>query len=342
MSILITGGCGYIGSHAAIALLEAGHNVVLFDSLINSSVSVLQGISSIVGRSVDFVRGDIRDAYAITSVIEKYDIKSVFHFAGLKSVAESQAKSLSYYSTNVAGTITLVEVMDRCNVRDLVFSSSATVYNPASTMPLSENSPAYSSSSVYGNTKIIGEQLLHNLFSSNERWSIAILRYFNPVGAHKSGLIGEMPVGTPNNLMPYVCQVAAGHKSKLSVYGSDYPTIDGTGVRDYIHIEDLVEGHLSAYNYIKKNKGVHTWNLGTGIGHSVLQVVQAFEKLNRVRVPYVVADRRVGDIAASWSAVAKARDELNWEAKRGIEQMVADAWQWYSRGRQIEMSQSEI
>ena len=328
--ILVTGGAGYIGSHTTLALLEAGCEVVVLDNLCNSSAESLHRVEAICGRSPLFVQGDIRDAELLDVLFREHRIGAVLHFAGLKAVGESVREPLAYYENNVAGSVTLCQAMARAGVFRLVFSSSATVYGEPARMPIREDFPTGTPTNPYGRSKLMVEELLRDLAVSDPRWSIALLRYFNPVGAHESGLIGEDPNGIPNNLLPYVAQVAIGKLKELAVFGDDYPTRDGTGVRDYIHVVDLADGHLKALQALSAQSGVHVWNLGTGNGYSVLEMVQAFEQASGRPVPYRIAPRRSGDIAECWADPGKAARELGWKAERGLEAMMEDAWRWQS------------
>ncbi|MFW2039746.1 UDP-glucose 4-epimerase GalE [Acinetobacter ursingii] len=327
-NILVTGGAGYIGSHTCVELLNANHEVVVFDNLSNSSVESLNRVQELTGKSVTFVEGDIRNARQLDRVFAQHQIDAVIHFAGLKAVGESQQLPLIYFDNNIAGSISLVNAMQRAGVFKLVFSSSATVYDEANTSPLNEDMPTGMPSNNYGYTKLIVEQMLQKLAIADERWSIALLRYFNPVGAHQSGRIGEDPQGIPNNLMPYVTQVAVGRREKLAIFGNDYDTIDGTGVRDYIHVVDLANAHLCALNNRLQNIGCRAWNIGTGNGSSVLQVKNTFEQVNGVPVAFEFAPRREGDVATSFANNQRAMDELGWTAKYTLEDMLKDSWHW--------------
>jgi UDP-glucose 4-epimerase len=329
-SILITGGAGYIGSHAAVAFLQAGHRVVILDNLCNSSAESLRRIATIARREPVFVKGDVRDRVLLDHLLAEHAVSSVMHFAGLKAVGESVDQPLRYYDNNVHGSQVLLQAMADARVFSLVFSSSATVYGEAAQMPISETCPVGRPANPYGRSKWMVEEMLRDLAASDTRWHLAILRYFNPVGAHESGLMGEDPRGTPNNLMPYVAQVALGRRPELVVFGADYPTPDGTGVRDYIHVVDLAEGHLRALEALRDRTGVHVWNLGTGRGHSVLEMVRAFESVSGRRVPYRLANRRPGDVATCYADPAKAERELNWKATRGLTEMMRDTWRWQS------------
>lgn len=334
MKILVTGGAGYIGSHTTLALLEAGYEVVVLDNLCNSSAESLRRVERISGKAPLFVQGDIRDRQLLDEIFAKFNINAVLHFAGLKAVGESVQKPLAYYENNVAGSVTLCEAMAQAGVFRLVFSSSATVYGEPGQMPIREDFPTGTPTNPYGRSKLMVEEVLRDLAVSDARWSIALLRYFNPVGAHESGLIGEDPNGIPNNLLPYVTQVAIGKLKELSVFGNDYPTADGTGVRDYIHVVDLADGHLKALQRISAQPGVHIWNLGTGKGYSVLEMVKAFEQASGRPVPYCIAPRRAGDIAVCWADPHKAERELGWKAGRGLQVMMEDAWRWQSKNPQ--------
>ncbi len=327
-NILVTGGAGYIGSHTCLELLNAGHDVVVLDNLSNSSEQSLQRVQQLTGKSLSFIQGDIRDAQALDQLFSLYQIDAVIHFAGLKAVGESQQIPLTYFDNNIAGSISLIQAMERANVFKLVFSSSATVYDEGNISPLNEHMPTGLPSNNYGYTKLIVEQLLEKAAIADPRWSIALLRYFNPVGAHKSGQIGEDPQGIPNNLMPYVTQVAVGRREKLSIYGNDYDTVDGTGVRDYIHVVDLANAHLCALNNRLAATGCRAWNIGTGNGSSVLQVKDTFEQVNGVAVAFEFAPRRAGDVATSFADNARAIAELGWKPQYQLEDMLADSWNW--------------
>lgn len=326
----MTGGTGYIGSHTVVQLLGAGARVVVLDNLSNSHPKVLRRIEAITGHLPLFIKGDIRDRSFLKTLFEAHTIYAVIHFAGLKAVGESVEKPMLYYDNNVTGTLALIDAMAQAGVMRLVFSSSATVYGDPSTVPIHEGFPL-KANSPYGRSKLMVEEILRDLGVSEPRWQIALLRYFNPVGAHASGLMGEDPSGIPNNLMPFVAQVAVGQREKLRVFGGDYPTPDGTGVRDYIHVEDLARGHLAALWAIKRKKGILTVNLGTGKGYSVLDVVRAFEQASGKVVPYEIADRRLGDVATCYADPARAREVLGWEASLDLNRMCEDAWHWQSR-----------
>lgn len=326
--ILVTGGAGYIGSHTCVELLNAGQEVVVFDNFSNSHPESLKRVEAITGRGVQLVEGDIRDQAALEDALRRFGCTAVIHFAGLKAVGESVEKPLDYYDNNVIGTHRLLKAMGNCGVKTLVFSSSATVYGEPQRLPLTEDHPL-SATNPYGRTKLVIEDMLRDLFRSDPSWQIGILRYFNPVGAHVSGLIGEDPQGIPNNLMPFVAQVAVGRREQLKVWGCDYPTPDGTGVRDYIHVVDLAIGHLKALERLREPQCFEV-NLGTGIGYSVLDVVKAFEKASGRPVPYELAPRRAGDVAACYADPAFAAELLGWRAERGIDAMCVDAWRWQS------------
>lgn len=330
MSILVTGGAGYIGSHTVVELLKLGKEVVIVDNLSNSSILVLDRIEEITGKRPTFYELDVADKAALRSVFEKESIEAAIHFAGYKAVGESVEKPVMYYENNIMSTLALVEVMAEFGVKKIVFSSSATVYGLNNPSPLVENMPT-SATNPYGYTKVMLEQILRDLEVSDKEWSVALLRYFNPIGAHESGLIGEDPAGIPNNLMPFIAQVAVGKRAELSVFGNDYDTVDGTGVRDYIHVVDLALGHIKALEKISDTTGVYTYNLGSGQGTSVLELVQAFEKVNGVPVPYKIVDRRPGDVATCYANADKALAELNWKTEKTIEDMCRDTWNWQSK-----------
>lgn len=325
--ILVTGGAGYIGSHTCVELLAAGHRIVVLDNLSNSKVAVLDRIKQITNRDLDFIKGDIRDTALLDQLLAAQSFDAVIHFAGLKAVGESVAKPLLYYQNNVAGTATLLEAMGKAGLKTLVFSSSATVYGDPASVPIREDFPTHATN-PYGRTKLMIEEMLTDLSQADPAWRIACLRYFNPVGAHESGRIGEDPNGIPNNLMPYVTQVAVGKLPRLRVFGNDYPTRDGTGVRDYIHVVDLAKGHLAALNYLLTHEGSWTVNLGTGRGYSVLEVIQAFERATGQRIPYDIVARRPGDVAQCYADPSKAEKLLGWRAERDLVAMCADAWKW--------------
>ena len=327
--ILVTGGAGYIGSHTVLLLLEAGYEVVVFDNFCNASQESLRRVEKIVGKNIPFVEGDIRCSEDLDKAFTEYKISAVIHFAGLKAVGESVSEPLSYYDNNVNGTLVLCGAMRRHNCFQIVFSSSATVYGDPHTTPITEAFPL-SATNPYGKTKLFVEEILRDLYTSDDQWHIALLRYFNPVGAHISGTIGEDPNGIPNNLMPFIAQTAVGKREHLSVFGDDYETVDGTGVRDYIHVMDLSSGHLKALEYLEKHSGVLTVNLGTGHGSSVLEMVKAFEAASGKKVPYKVAPRRPGDIATCYADPSYAKEVLGWEATREIKEMCEDSWRWQS------------
>ena len=327
MKILATGGAGYIGSHTCVELLRCGHEVVVVDNLQNSKLEAVRRVQEITGGKIAFHKADLRDRSALENIFRQESVDAVIHFAGLKAVGESTQKPLEYYQNNITGTLVLCEVMRQAGVRTIVFSSSATVYGNPESVPIREDFPL-SATNPYGRTKLMIEEILGDLHVSDPAWNIAILRYFNPVGAHKSGKIGEDPRGIPNNLFPYITQVAIGRLKELSVYGNDYPTPDGTGVRDYIHVVDLACGHLKALEKISGKKGLSIYNLGTGRGYSVLEAVAAFEKASGRKVPYKNAQRRPGDIPACYADPSKANRELGWRATRGLDEMCADSWRW--------------
>jgi UDP-glucose 4-epimerase len=330
MAILVTGGAGYIGSHTVAQLLASGQDVLVLDNLCNSKTAVMERITKITDKSPVFIEGDVRDAALLQKLFSRHTIDSVIHFAGLKSVAEGGVKPLLYYDNNVAGSVTLFEQMAKANVHSLVFSSSATVYGEPVFLPYTEAHPL-SPMNVYGHTKLMVEQVLRDLANSNPAWRIALLRYFNPVGAHISGLIGEDPSGIPNNLMPFVTQVAVGKREKLSVFGDDYDTVDGTGVRDYIHVDDLASGHLAALDYLDKHTGILAVNLGTGRGTSVFELLHAFERACGKKIPYEVVPRRSGDLPEYYAQADYAKAVLGWQAKYDINRMCEDSWRWQSQ-----------
>ena len=326
--VLLTGGAGYIGSHTAVELYNAGYEPVVADDLSNSSREAVKRVSELIGQDVAFYEIDVCDADALERVFAENDLFAVVHFAGYKAVGESVAKPLEYYDNNLNSTITLLRVMKKHGVKNLVFSSSATVYGVPEKVPLDEGSPAVECSNPYGWTKLMNEHIIRDACVADKDLSAMLLRYFNPVGAHESGRIGEDPAGIPNNLFPYISQVAVGKLEKLSVFGDDYPTPDGTGVRDYIHVVDLARGHVSAISYIAEHKGCEVVNLGTGKGYSVLDMVHAFERVNGVKVPYVIAPRRPGDVAECWSDPSKAERLFGWKAEKTLEDMCRDSWNW--------------
>ena len=327
MAVLITGGTGYIGSHTCIEFLNANYDVVVADNFSNSKEEVLKRIKEITGKDVKFYKTDIRDKEALRLIFSENSIESVIHFAGLKAVGESVSIPLKYYDNNIWGTVNLLEVMNEFNVKKIVFSSSATVYGYSKEVPFKENLPL-SATNPYGRTKLMIEEILGDLYSSDNSWSIALLRYFNPIGAHESGKIGEDPNGIPNNLMPYITQVAVGKREKLSVFGDDYETHDGTGVRDYIHVTDLAKGHLYAMRKVNESSGIDSYNLGTGKGYSVLDLVKAFENVNNIKIPYIITGRRPGDIDSCYADPSKAEKILGWKAEKTLEDMCLDSWRW--------------
>jgi UDP-glucose 4-epimerase len=335
-SILVTGGTGYIGSHTVVALIEAGYNPVIVDNLINSKAQVLKRVAGITGKKPPFYKIDLRDTAALDKVFRKHKIDSVIHFAGLKAVGESVAEPLRYYENNILGSISLFFAMEKNNVKKIIFSSSASVYGEASAVPIKEDAPV-APANPYASSKLIIENILKDVYVNNPSWQIVLLRYFNPVGAHQSGLIGEDPQGIPNNLMPYISQVAVGRRKQINVFGKNYPTKDGTGVRDYIHVMDLADGHLSALRKIEKTKAVKAKqkpliiNLGTGRGYTVLEVIEAFAKASGRKIPYKITKRRPGDIAVCYAGTALAKKLLGWKAKRNLARMCADAWRWQSQ-----------
>ena len=329
MSVLVTGGAGYIGSHTCVEMLESGYEVVVIDNLDNSSSESLNRVEKITGKKVKFYENDVRDKEALRKIFTENKIDSVIHFAGLKAVGESVREPMLYYANNLESTIALIEVMTEFNVKKFVFSSSATVYGVAKEMPLIEGMPT-GAINPYGRTKLFIENILRDLYISDNEWSITLLRYFNPIGAHKSGIIGEDPKGIPNNLMPYIAQVAVGKLEKLHVFGNDYNTVDGTGVRDYIHVVDLAVGHVKAVNWVLKNTGCEEINLGTGNGTSVLQLKDAFSKASGIEIPFVIDPRRPGDPDEVYADASKALKLLGWKAERGIDEMCEDTWRWQS------------
>jgi UDP-glucose 4-epimerase len=330
MSVLVTGGAGYIGSHCCVELLNDGYDVVVVDNLSNSKKEALDRVENITGNSLSFHEVDLLDQEALDEVFSQYDIDSVIHFAGLKAVGESVEKPLKYYDNNVTGTIRLCEVMENHGVKDIVFSSSATVYGDPDEVPITEDFPL-KPTNPYGRSKLMVEQVLSDLYQADKSWNVVLLRYFNPIGAHKSGDIGEDPTGIPNNLMPYISQVAVGKLDELKVFGDDYPTRDGTGIRDYIHVVDLCVGHLDALEKLQDNPGVKVYNLGTGRGYSVLEMIDAFEEATGKEIPYQITERRPGDIAKCFADPSKAEKELGWKAERGIVDMCRDTWAWQSK-----------
>ena len=329
--ILVTGGAGFIGSHTLIELHKAGYEFVVVDNLVNSNPEALRRVGELIGAEVPFVKADIRDREALNKVFEQYKFDSCIHFAGLKAVGESVAKPLEYYENNMSGTFTLIDVMRQHGCKNIIFSSSATVYGDPAIIPITEECPKGHCTNPYGQTKSMLEQVLMDVQKAEPEWNVVLLRYFNPIGAHQSGRIGENPNGIPNNLMPYITQTAIGRRKELGVFGNDYDTHDGTGVRDYIHVVDLATAHVAALQAIEKNAGLAIYNIGTGLGYSVLDVVNAFEKANGVKVPYSIKPRRPGDIATCYCDPSKAERELGWKAKYGIEDMCRDSWNWQSQ-----------
>lgn len=329
-SILVTGGAGFIGSHTALELLNTGYKVVVVDNLSNSKLTAISRVESLASKKIDFYQMDLLNKSDLREIFNAYSFDSVIHFAALKAVGESVEQPLRYYKNNISGTIHLCEIMQEAGVKNFVFSSSATVYGDPSQSPLTEDA-SLGAVNPYGQTKLTTEYLLKDLQAANPDWNVALLRYFNPVGAHESGQIGEDPSGIPNNLMPYVTQVAVGKREKLSVFGNDYPTRDGTGERDYIHVVDLAIGHLKALEKLEDNPGLVTYNLGTGSGYTVLELVKTFEKTNGVSIPYEIAPRRAGDASSCYADPSKAENELGWKAERGLEEMCRDAWNWQQK-----------
>lgn len=330
MTILVAGGAGYIGSHTVVQLLEAGHEVLVLDNLCNSKAQVIERIAKIAGKAPIFIEGDIRDRNLLKQLFIKYDIETVIHFAGMKAVGESVKKPLIYYDNNVIGSIILFQEMAAANIRSIIFSSSATVYGDPQFLPITENHPL-SVTNPYGQNKLIIENILRDIYLADPTWKVVLLRYFNPVGAHISGLIGEDPADIPNNLMPFVAQVAIGKRKQLQIFGNDYPTPDGTGVRDYIHVEDLAAGHLAALNYQKSHGGILAINLGTGKGTSVMEMISAFHKASNQPINFEVVPRRAGDIASCYADASLAKTVLGWQAVHGIDRMCVDAWRWQSQ-----------
>ncbi|MCG3732419.1 UDP-glucose 4-epimerase GalE [Vibrio cincinnatiensis] len=328
MSVLITGGMGYIGSHTCVQMIEAGLEPIIIDNLCNAKTEVLNRIEALTGKKPTFYQGDVRDEALLDSIFSAHTIQAVIHFAGLKAVGESVSKPLEYYDNNVNGSLVLLRSMRKAGVKTIVFSSSATVYGDPKVVPITESSPTGATTNPYGSSKHMVEQCLSDLFVAEKDWSITLLRYFNPVGAHPSGSMGEDPQGIPNNLMPFIAQVAVGRREKLSVFGDDYATPDGTGVRDYIHVMDLADGHIAALNTVGKKAGLHVYNLGTGKGSSVLEMIAAFSDACGKPVPYEVCPRRPGDIAQCWASTEKAERELGWKAQYTLAQMTADTWHW--------------
>ncbi|MGF1741203.1 UDP-glucose 4-epimerase GalE [Vibrio profundum] len=330
MKVLVTGGTGYIGSHTCVQMIEAGMEPIIVDNLCNSNREVLTRIQTLTGVMPTFYQGDIRDEAFLDQVFSEHDIQSVIHFAGLKAVGESVSKPLDYYDNNVNGSLVLARSMKKAGVKSLVFSSSATVYGDPAQVPITESSPTGATTNPYGRSKYMVEQCLSDLFVAEDDWSITLLRYFNPVGAHQSGTMGEDPQGIPNNLMPFIAQVAIGRREQLSVFGDDYPTPDGTGVRDYIHVLDLADGHIAALRKVGEKSGLHIFNLGTGNGSSVLEMVDAFRQASGKNIAHTICPRRPGDIAECWASTAKAEEELGWKATRTVLDMTQDTWRWQS------------
>ncbi|PKH20993.1 UDP-glucose 4-epimerase GalE [Enterobacterales bacterium CwR94] len=330
MRVLVTGGSGYIGSHTCVALLQQGHDVVILDNLYNSKRRVLEAIHTIAGKQATFIEGDVRDEALLQTLFAQHAIDSVIHFAALKAVGESVEQPLAYYDNNVSGTLTLLRAMHQAGVFQFIFSSSATVYGSQPRIPYEESFPTGKPASPYGQSKLMVEQILTDLAVADPRWHIALLRYFNPVGAHPSGEMGEDPQGIPNNLMPFIAQVAVGRRDSLAVYGNDFPTADGTGVRDYIHVMDLAAGHIAAMLTTTQRAGAEVYNLGSGQGHSVLEVIAAFSEASGKALPYHFAPRRAGDLPAYWAATDKAARELNWRAQLTLQDMAEDTWRWQS------------
>ena len=328
MAILVTGGAGFIGSHTCVELLDAGYDVVVYDNLYNASEKSLERVKELTGKEVTFVKGDILDPVMLEKVFTENKIESVIHFAGLKAVGESVAKPWEYYNNNIAGTLTLVDAMRKHGCKNIIFSSSATVYGDPAEIPITENCPKGQCTNPYGWTKSMLEQILSDIQKADNEWNVILLSYFNPIGAHPSGRMGENPNGIPNNLMPYITQVAVGKLKELGVFGNDYDTPDGTGVRDYIHVVDLAKGHVAALSKIQENPGLKIYNLGTGHGYSVLDIVTNFEKANGIKIPYSIKPRRAGDIATCYCDPALAKAEMGWEAQYGIEEMCRDSWNW--------------
>lgn len=331
MSILVTGGAGYIGSHTCVELVEAGYDIVVADNLSNSCEEAVHRVEHIVGRSIPFVKAELTHADEVEELFERFgDIDSVIHFAGLKAVGESVAKPLEYYYNNLTCTLEVLKAMRRHNVKNFVFSSSATVYGDPERVPISEDFPTGGTTNPYGTTKLFQERILMDYCAADPTMNVALLRYFNPIGAHESGLIGEDPVGIPNNLMPYITQVASGKLKQLRVFGNDYPTHDGTGVRDYIHVVDLARGHVAACNYLMQHSGCEVFNLGTGTGYSVLDLVNTFQRVNDIQIPYAIVERRPGDVARCYADPSKAKELLGWQAEKTLDDMCRDSWRWQS------------
>ncbi|HEZ3578026.1 TPA: UDP-glucose 4-epimerase GalE [Neisseria meningitidis] len=329
--ILVTGGTGFIGSHTVVSLLKSGHQVVILDNLCNSSINILPRLKTITGQEIPFYQGDIRDREILRRIFAENRIDSVIHFAGLKAVGESVAEPMKYYDNNVSGSLVLAEEMAQAGVFSIVFSSSATVYGDPGKVPYTEDMPPGDTTSPYGASKSMVERILTDIQKADPRWSVILLRYFNPIGAHESGLIGEQPNGIPNNLLPYICQVASGRLPQLSVFGGDYPTPDGTGMRDYIHVMDLAEGHIAAMQAKSNVAGTHLLNLGSGRASSVLEIIRAFEAASGLNIPYQIQPRRAGDLACSFADPSHTKQQTGWETKRGLQQMMEDSWRWVSR-----------
>ena len=331
MNVLVTGGAGYIGSHTCVELLNEGYGVVVVDNLCNSNAESLNRVEELTGKTVKFYEGDVRDEALLKKIFAENELGCVIHFAGLKAVGESVEKPWEYYDNNLNSTLVLTKVMKEAGMKNIIFSSSATVYTADNEMPLKETSRTGHCTNPYGWTKYMTEQILSGMANADKEWGIVLLRYFNPIGAHESGRIGEDPRGIPNNLMPYITQVAVGRREKLSVFGNDYDTPDGTGVRDYIHVVDLAKGHVAAVKYVQENKGCEVFNLGTGIGYSVLDMVHTFEEANGVKVPYRITDRRPGDLAICYADPAKSAEVLGWTATKNLTDMCRDSWNWQSQ-----------
>ena len=331
MNILVTGGAGYIGSHTCVELLNAGYGVVVVDNLCNSNPKSLERVEELTGRKITFYRGDVRDKALMDKIFAENEIAAVIHFAGLKAVGESVAQPWRYYDNNLNSTLVLTKAMEEAGVKNIIFSSSATVYSGDNEMPLREGSRTGGCTNPYGWTKYMTEQILSGMCTADSSWSVALLRYFNPIGAHESGRIGEDPRGIPNNLMPFITQVAVGRREFLSVYGNDYPTPDGTGVRDYIHVVDLAKGHVAAVRYVTEHTGCEVFNLGTGVGYSVLEMVKTFERANNLTLPYKIVDRRPGDLPTCYADPSKSAEILGWRAEKNLEDMCRDSWRWQSR-----------
>ena len=331
MNILVTGGAGYIGSHTCVELLNAGYGVVVVDNLCNSNPKSLERVEELTGRKITFYRGDVRDKALMDKIFAENEIAAVIHFAGLKAVGESVAQPWRYYDNNLNSTLVLTKAMEEAGVKNIIFSSSATVYSGDNEMPLREDSRTGGCTNPYGWTKYMTEQILSGMCTADSSWSVALLRYFNPIGAHESGRIGEDPRGIPNNLMPFITQVAVGRREFLSVYGNDYPTPDGTGVRDYIHVVDLAKGHVAAVRYVTEHTGCEVFNLGAGVGYSVLEMVKTFERANNLTLPYKIVDRRPGDLPTCYADPSKSAEILGWRAEKNLEDMCRDSWRWQSR-----------